>query len=487
MQRSLSYVAIVLSVLVVGLFGGATHASTLYGSLYEVGNLESPTTPGNNFESILMYYPGTDGFIAVTSSADGSSDSELWVSDVFGTNWEIVDPNPLDEYNCRQPGRHGTHIYNDEVYFTAACEDGALIFKLTGQDSVSLEYTHTSAVSFPVTAELNGNLYFFYNGGFIEYDGTTYTDVTTATNQPTGVPFESTSEFNNSLGLAFSTGEYDLFDGENFTQLNPTQFLGSLTGTAVFNDTFYVGNADNTNGATVYKYVEDNVAAGLDPFEVVLQLDPEDAIINKMLVSQSFDGNSYLTIYTSNALNGTNVFALNEDDTQINLIDNGLGGMNPENNTEVVDVIKRVVTDSGETYKVMLFATQNRTAETKIHVLALGNDFAFTPLDGHFVTGKKSKKFDVQLSAGSVLKVRVPKSKVNQGDVFSLWVDGKKVFKKTAAGNGTVTLRYKAARKLDSGDTLTLQVGRRMSYGQSTTKILARNIVMGDELTAQID
>lgn len=487
MQRSLSYVAVGLTVLAVGLFSRATHAGTLYGSLFEVGNLTSATVPGNNYESILTYYPGTDGFIGITSSANDTNEVEWWISDVYGTNWEVAATNPLDDYNCRQPGRHGTHVFNDEVYFTAACEDGGLIFKLTGQDSVSLEHTRTGDDGYPVTYELNSNLYFFYNGGYTVYDGTSYTDVTTATNQPTGVPFESSSEFNDSLGLAFSSGEVMLFDGTGYTQLNPDQAMGSLTGIALFNDTLYVGNQDMTNGATVYKYVEDNVAAGLDPFETVLQLDPEDIIINKMLVSQSISGNSFLTIFTSNSDNGTNVFALDASDTQIDLITNGLGGTNPENNAEVVDVVKRTITVSGNTYKVMLFATQNRTDETKIFVLALGNDFAFTPLDGHFVSGKKGKKFDAQLSAGSVLKVRVPKSKVNKGDVFSLWVDSDKVFMKTATGNGTVTLRHKAARKLDSGDSFTVQVGRRMSYGTGATQVLASNIVWGDALTVQID
>ena len=251
----------------------------------------------------------------------------------------------------------------------------------------------------------------------------------------------------------------------------------------VFNDTVYVGNsmAGSETGASLYKY---DVASAT--WVEVTQFDSDNRIVNKMQLSPTFGSNQFLIVFVANGVEGVNIFAVDQDDNIIELIDAGLGGTDPENNTEVVDVIRRDVTVGSTTYQVMLFSTQNRDDETKVFILTLGDDFAFTPTDTH-VSAKNKKKADVHLSEGSVLKVRVPKKKVSKGDVFTLWVDGEKVATKTAKGKGVVTLRYKAAKKLDSGDTFQLQIGRRMSYGTGDAQLLARNIILGDELTVQID
>lgn len=489
MQRIFSYAATATLMAMIALVGRSVHAASVYGSLYEVGNLTSATIPGNNFESVLTYHPASDGFIAITTVESG--EVEWWTSNALGTAWTLSETNPLSEYNCLQPGRHGTHVFEDQVYFTAACEDGAYVFKLTGTESVELLHSITTAPGYPTTTDLNGTLYFFFNGGFTSFDGSSWTDVTTAANQPEGVPLEASIEDDGVLYLAFTTGEVASFDGASYTILNdPSDGMGSLPSIEVFNDTIYVGNsvaADEGEGAQLFKYDVDDVDADGELWEEVTQLDSENTIINKMQISQSFDGNRYLVYFTSNGTEGTNIVAMDEDEQMIDLVDAGLGGTNPENNQEVVDVVRRDVTVDDVTHHVMLFSTQNYDDETKVFILELGDDFAYTPLDGHFVSAKKKNKADIHLSEGSVLKVKVPKKKVSKGDVFTLWIDGEKVFSKTAKTGSSLTLRYKAAKKLDSGDTFTLQVGRRMSYGTGKSQVLARNTILGDELLVKVD
>lgn len=483
MQRILSYAAATMLMASVVVVGRSAQAASVYGALYEVGNLTSATVPGSNFESVMMYYPAADGFIGITTSDGGNA--EWWTSDTYGTTWSVSATNPLTDDNCTQPGRHGTHVYNEEVYFTAACAAGANIYKLTGIDSAELLHSNAATVGYPTTADFNDTLYFFYNGGFTSFDGTTWSDVTTAANQPEGAPFEASIVSDGVIYLAFSTGEVASFDGTAYTIMNEGQNLGNgLAGVEVFNDTIYVGNsmAGSEEGASLYKY-----DATTAVWEEVTQFDSDNRIVNKMQLSPMFGSNQYLVVFVANGVEGVNIFAVDEDDNISELIDAGLGGTDPENNTEVVDVVRRDITVGSTTYRVMLFSTQNRNDETKVFILNLGDDFAFTPTDTHVSAKNKKQKADVHLSEGSVLKVRVPKKKVNKGDVFTLWVDGEKVTTKTAKGKGVVTLRYKAAKKLDSGDTFTLQAGRRMSYGVGNAQLLARNTILGGELTVQVD
>ena len=495
MQRIFSFAAATTLMAMVALLGRSAQAASVYGSLYEVGNLQSASIPGDNFESIIMYYPGEDGFVAVTTSQTG--ESEWYTSDAYGTVWTLTETSPLDAYDCRQPGRHGIHVFEEEVYFSMACGDGGAIFKLTGQESAELVHQYADGAGYPVVAEYDGKLYYFFDGGFSVWDGASWTDTTTTANQPAGVPLEIATEFEDLMWLAFTTGEVATFDGTSYTIIGESYLEAdgvelrpgnaNLPSIESFNDTVYVGNQDFLDGATLFKYDRDDVDEDEDLWEEVLDLDSDNSIINKMVVSQSFDGNQYLIIFVTNATEGVNILAMDEDENVVELIDAGLGGTNPENNTEVVDVIRRTVTVDGESHRVMLFSSQNDNDETKIFVLTLGDDFAYTPTDEHFVSAKKKQKTDVHLSEGSVLKVKVPKKKVNTGDVFSLWVDGEKVFTKTAKNGNTITLRYKASQKLDSGDTFTIQVGRKMSYGTGKTRVLARNTILGDELTVEVD
>lgn len=107
---------------------------SVYGALYEVANLEAET--GSNTESVVTYYPGDEGFIAITTNQEQGGVAEWFVSDAQGITWERAETNPLEEYSCQQPGRHGVVMFDGEVYFGAACEDGATVFKLTGINTV---------------------------------------------------------------------------------------------------------------------------------------------------------------------------------------------------------------------------------------------------------------------------------------------------------------------------------------------------------------
>lgn len=132
-----------------------------------------------------MYYPEENGFIAVTNNEGGS---EWWTSDALGGNWVASENNPLAEFGCTMVGRHSPVIYNGSFYFAANCGEDNLILRLTGSETVEIEYTYTAEEGqlggFPTATVLDNKLYMFTNGGHAVYDGTTWTMVTDSkTNQ----------------------------------------------------------------------------------------------------------------------------------------------------------------------------------------------------------------------------------------------------------------------------------------------------------------
>lgn len=467
-------------------------SASVYGALYEVGNLTADTDNGSNTEAVLTYVSSEDGFIAMTTNISG--ETEWWTSDVYGITWTRSTTNPLDDYDCLQPGRHGIHTYADGVYFGAECAAGATVFEVTGLESVELEHVATStnslATNYPAAAVVGDNLYMFYNGGYSEFDGITWIDVEDAANQPNDAPLEASSQVAGSIYLAFN-GTVASFDGSSY-EIVGDEFLEGVTtndnnnlpAIEYYNDTIYVGNQDVNNGATLFKRDPTDTTVDISHWEVVSELDSDNIIINKMLLSSSFGGDRYLVYFTANHTEGVNIFAMDETETMTDLVDAGLGGTDPENNAEVISAIRRTITDRGTPRSVMLFSTQNTIDQTKIFVLAVGESFAFTPL-ARFSPSSTNRTDTVH--EGKRYRVTVPASKVKIGDKFTLYVDGEAVDTVTAERKRALTLRYKGSRNLEVDDTFIVQVGRQMSYGRGATQMVSRNEVMGNEVTVTVN
>ncbi len=536
-------------------------AESVYGALYYAANLVAAEDNGFNKESVIMYYPGEDGFIAATTNQPVTGTpglSEWWVSDKLGTSWERSDDNPLETYGCVQVGRHSVEQYNGDFYFGASCSsqgnnNRAMLFKLTGKNSVELIYTHEPGSSpevsvgedvppidqpieepgqgpgeqvgadsqFPTAAVVNDKLYMFYNGGFVEYDGTTIQDLTTATNQPEGVPLEASGTDNGNIYLAFTSGEVMAFDGSTYTTIGDNYleegevFSGGIPSIDVFNGTVYVGNQASTigdeeqleplgvkatEGAKLFKYDPDDSDADSKIWEVLTTLGSDDSIINKMQPS-TVDGSNYLAFFTANGNTGTNIFAVDEKDNIITMVESGLGGEDPANNTEVVSISNRKVTDNDLKKTVLIFGTQNSTDQTKIFVLNIDEDLAFTPLADNVLSAPVEEPVDEELTVkgggvsavkkattakGEVFKLEVPKSQVQVGDVYTLYVNGKKVYRVKAKTKAALTLKYTGASKLSVGKTFRVKVGRRAAYGKGDGQLVSDNTIVGDTLKVTV-
>lgn len=360
---------------------------------------------------------------------------------------------------------------------------------------------------YPTAAVLEDELFMFYDGGYTVCDLDEFcTDVTDAENQPSGVPLEASSEYNSNVYLPFTTGEVMAFDGISYTQIGENYFdsdATNLPAAEVHNGILYVGTDanGNGNGAALYSY---DLDADDPEWELVSQLGEKNNIINKMQTSEEIDGSSYLVYYTANTEEGTNIWAVDEDGVEISLIDAGLGGENPENNTEVVSVVNRIVDDGGEEKVIMLFGTQNKDDEGKIFVLQLGSDLAVTPTQEEIVVdadfsleiarkvqakGKNKNKEKAKVkngkkeTAGSIFEVLLQKEDLEVGDVYTLYVNGKRVDKvKVKSTKKDLTLEYRRSKSLQKGQKLTVQVGRKLAYGSGKKTVLARNVVVGDAL-----
>lgn len=485
-------------------FASTAQAETLYGSLYQVGNLNA--TDGTNTESVLMYYPGENGFIAITTNETGS---EWWISGKLGMNWEMSEDNPLEEYGCTIVGRHSVVIADDTVYFGANCEDGASVFELTGQESAERVHTVSDvpegleAGGYPTATLIGSDVYMFYNGGYSHYDAEEdiWSDVTDAEGQTGSVPLEVSSEQDGVVYLPLVNGEVHSFDGEAYTLIGEdyledlgTSANSNLPSAEVFNDTVYVGNQDFDNGATLFKYDSEG-----EEWSEAADLEDEDIIINKAKVADDIDDSSYLVFFTANNTDGTNVYSIDEDDTVTQLIDSGLGGTDPEHNSEVISVVNRTVEYGRFTEDIQIFSTKNHEDETKIFVLSLGTDLAFS--------GKKSRVYNkvtaenatpatkslmkkapktVFLEEGKSFRYKLKKKEVQKGAVYTLWVNGEKVDRVKLKKRKKVVLKYPEASEMQAGEKFNVKIGVRRTYGRKTNRKLARNTIKGKRIKVVI-
>ncbi|MFH0818398.1 MAG: hypothetical protein V1898_00155 [Patescibacteria group bacterium] len=463
-------------------------ATSLYGALYEVGNLVS--ADGLNKEIVLAYYPSADGFIALTANDTGL---EWWTSDSLGMNWVVSDSNPLAEYGCTMAGRHTVITYNDEVYFAATCGQDANIFKLTGLESAELVHTNSLCeeseftLGYPTASLLNGNLYMFFNGGYTVFDGSTWEEVTDAEGQVDGVPLEVSSEQDGFVYEAQTTGQVQIFDGttldtigENYLEELTISPDANLPAIEAFNDKVYVGNADFANGASIFRYDGST-------WDEYYQLGSEDSIVNKMQLSDEIDGSNYLVFYTANSTLGTTIYAINEQEDVIQLINSGLGGNDPENNSEVVSIVNRTVSDNGTEKDIMLFGTKNMIDNGKVFVLDLGTDLAINASRGNVISAPNTMAVKkATTKKGKVFKYKIRKSLVKKGEVYSLWINGKQVAKKKASKKKAVTLTYKKVKYKKVGESFNVKIGVKHIYGTGDNRTLARNVILGKRIKVTV-
>ena len=470
-------------------------AASVYGSLYEVGHAVSPYSM--NQETTLAYDTGTDGFIGLTSNMD--TGLEWWKSDSLGLNWEIVDPSPIAAENCNMAGRHTVVEYDGDVYFSAGCGDPSVghIFKITGLETAELVHIITieppggGIITHPTGTILNGNLYMFFDGGFTVYDGTSFADVIDAPGQTEGVPLETSEELDSSIYLAQTSGQVQRFDGIEYEIIGDNYLDGStpadnpnLPAIEVFNDKVYVGNQDEANGATLFSFDIHDTAP---TWEEVVDLDTADMVINKTQVIDGVDGESYFIFYVMNGDVGTNIYAMDDEENIIQLIDSGLGGTDPENNTEVVSLVTSVVDDGGVEKNIMLFGTQNQVDQSKLFVLDLGADLAIDATGGSVVSSVGAaavKKTTTRYKKN--FKFRLKKKRVKKGARYSLWVGGKKVDAKTAKKKKAITLKYKKAKKKKAGKTFNVRIGVKNVYGTGDDRLRAHNVIKGKKLKVTV-
>lgn len=465
--------------------------TSIYGALYQTAHLE--TTDGDNTESIVTYLPGTDGFIAITTNSAGS---QWWTSDELGLTWTQSDTNPLEGLGCTQPGRHSIVIMGDASYFGADCEAGPTILKITGLESA--ESIHASTVNtagYPTAIVLNDKVYMFFNNGYTVCEDDICTDVSDAAGQPQSVPLEGAVDGDVAY-LPFANGVVTTFDGTALTEIGANYLEEgdcnncNLPAVGVIDGKVYVGNQDFDQGATLFEYDPDDTDGDGELWEIAKQLDASDTIINKMQRSQEIDDSNYLVFYTANGETGTGIYALDEAGETFSLVDSGLGGDNPTNNMEVVSIVNRTVDDNGTNKKIMLFATQNNADQSKIFVLNLDEDLAVDVSTDSIVTTSQDRAAQAvtaaYISKGSVLKVKIPKSQVNTGDVFLLYVDGKKVARVKASAKTAVTLTYAGAKNLPSGTNMKVKVGVRRAYGSGEDQIRSENIIKGARTVVKI-
>lgn len=492
----------------------ATESASIYGALYEGGNLVSTNEESINGESVLTYHKDYAGFIAITTNAAGA---EWWVSNAAGTVWEQSETNPLDGYNCTGVARHAIATYQDAVYFGAQCEDDegvptSRIFKLTSKDTVELMYersagTEDSFSYYPTASVIGDTLFMYYNGGFTQYDGTTFTDVENASGQTGGTPLEATRAINGIAYLPQVDGSVQTFDGTTYTTIGEGYLEGAEAGTnhnlpsaAYFNGTLYVGNQDFENGATLFAYDENDVDADSELWEVAAEFESEDMIINKMQVSQRVDGDRYLVIYTANGTTGSNIYVMDTAGTVQKLVDSGLGETDPQHNTEVLSAIRRTVRYGLIEKDVMLFATKNHTDQTKIFVLNLDTRLAFDALPERIMSvveesGLGSSSMRAQsmddapvatTAAGEELVYKIKKKRVQTGALYSLWIDGVQVDEVVGRKGYPVMLSAENIAELEAGDTFEMQIGVQPVYGRKAGKVRSTNVIMGEPLTVTV-
>lgn len=488
------------------------------GAIYQVGHLEAAA--GSNYEAVVTYATDVDGFVALTTNDSGM---EVWNSDALGQNWELVES---DEFTgCQQPGRHTSITFDNEQYFAATCQDGARIYHVVGLNEFELLYTRTSNApvvavdpppgngdtggnevvnGYPTASALGENFYMFYNGGYTSCTADACTDVTDADGQPSGVPLEATLEVDGLVYLAFTSGEVMSFDGSSYTTIGEDYLesngdIGTnLPAIGVVGSDVYVGNLDNTNGASIFKYDPDDTDADELLWEEVVQLDAADQIVNKMQTI-NVNGQEILPFYTANSSTGTNVLMIDDTGELVPLIEAGLGGDNPENNTEVVSIAVRTVNDRGVDKKIQLFASQNRTDQTKIFVLDLGTDVPIlvdadsivepeesTDTVAAVPAGRRIFAQATRLGRGQVLRVRVNKTELQAGDKVTLYINDKAVQTKTAASGKHVLLTYSKAARRAVGTILRVQVGVKRSYGNGADRQVSNNIVEGNTIRIRI-
>lgn len=468
-------------------------AASVYGALYQTGHLEA--VEGSNTEAVVTYLPGADGFIALTTNSSGL---EWWTSDALGLTWTKTAISPIADLDCVQVGRHSIVILDDASYFGAVCAGGPTVIKITGLESAEAIYTSSATeAGYPTAAVIGEDIFMFFNGGFTKCSSDVCIDVTDATGQPDSVPLEAVVAGDIAY-LPFFEGIVTTFDGTSYTQIGDGYLEGfegmcncNLPSVGVVNGTVYVGNQDFDNGATLFRYDSDDVDEDGELWEIAEQLGTGDTIINKMQKSAEIDGSNYLVFYTANSTTGTGIYAVSEDGSVISLVDSGLGGDNPSNNTEVVSIINRTVDDAGVSKKIMLFATQNMTDQTKIFVLNLDGDLAVDVTADEVVGASQIRNSQglssTSIAEGTVLKIRIPKSQVNVGDTFLLYIDGEQVYKVRATEKAAVTLKYKGAKELASGTKMKVRVGVRRAYGSGEDLIRSENIIKGTRKTVRID
>lgn len=289
------------------------------------------------------------------------------------------------------------------------------------------------------------------------------------------------------------------FDGTTYTIIGtdflegldvlPEQMMDyNLPAAEVYNDSVWVGNVDFTNGASLFMYDPEDTDEDSELWEEAYQLDADDKIINKMHLGEDIGGSDFLVFYTSNATAGTHIFGIGPSNNVFPLVDSGLGGVDPENNTEVVSITKRTVTDGKVDKELMLFSTQNLTDQTKIFGLVLGTDLSFDVTKDSLVgvqnrsvtrksaAAKKSKQ--LTLRKNKKLKVKIKKKDVNKGDRFILYINDKKTKTKTSKKKKAVLLTKKL-KKYKVGNKITVQVGVRRAYGQGKDRQYSTNVIMG--------
>lgn len=480
----------------VGLLGLASVVSaadaSVYGALYQTAHLEA--TDGSNKESIVTYLPGTDGFIAITTNDTGS---EWWTSDELGLTWTMSETNPIGDLDCSQIGRHSVVITDDASYFGADCDTGPSIIKITGLGSAEVIHSNTlTTAGYPTATVLGDQIYMFFNGGYTMCESDVCEDSMDAVGQPDAVPLEA-AVMDEVAYLPFNNGTVTTFDGTSYTEIGNEYLEGleagcncNLPAVGINNGTVYVGNQDFDNGATLFQYDPDDADGDGELWEVAEELSSSDTIINKMQKSQEIDDSNYLVFYTANGDTGTGIYALDEDGNTFSLIDSGLGGENPTNNMEVVSIVNRTVDDNGTSKKIMLFATQNYTDQTKIFVLNLDADLAVDVTTDSVVTTSTDRVAQAvtvaAIAEGTVLRVRIPKSQVNKGDVFLLYVNGEKVDRVKATSKSAVTLKYAGAKNLPSGTKMKVKVGVRRAYGTGAAQLRSENIIKGARASVKI-
>ncbi len=480
----------------------ATAASTIWGgALYQVGHLEAGNG-GLNTEAVVTYPSGVDGFVALTSNDVGI---EVWNSDALGQNWELVESDAMAD--CQQVGRHSTISFQAEQYFAATCQDEARIYRVDGLNDFVLLYARTdnelaaddaAVIGYAAATVLGNFFYLFYDGAYTRCDTTDCEEFSDAVGQPEGVPLEATAADSDKVYLAFSTGEVVEFDGTAYATIGERYLEdvdgGSLPAIGVADGQIYVGNADRDNGASIFQYDPADTNADNNLWTELIQLDSANHTVNKMQTI-SLNGKEVLPFYTSNDETGTNILMIDEAGDLVPLVENGLGGDDAANNSEVVSIAVRTVTDRGEHKKIQLFASQNATDQTKIFVLDLGTDVPVQLEADNIVSPTEpatalsavrlAASTTIKLAPGHALKIRVGKNKLQSGDVVRLYVNGQKVDQATA-GTGYVTLTYKKSKSAKVGTTYTVKIGIKRSYGAGDDRMVSSNAVFGNTIKVRI-